>query len=101
MELRILRSILACCGACIIKQHPVEYFTFNLHRHRSQPFDVQRVGRHLAGYEMVECASCQLGLFSDSMQALWLPKLKIEALEHMVLRSRARAWYTEGCRATA
>ena len=34
-------------------------------------------------------------------QALWLDILKIEALEHMVLRSRARAWYTEGCRATA
>ena len=47
--------------------HPVEYFTFTLHRHRSQPFDVQRVGRHPAGYEMVECASCQLGFFSDSI----------------------------------
>ena len=34
-------------------------------------------------------------------RALWLHILKIEALEHMVLRSRARAWYTEGCRATA
>ena len=101
VKLRILSSILACCGGCVIRLHPVEYFTFTLHRHRSQPFDVQRVGRHPAGYEMVDVLPAWFLQDDVHSQALWLHILKIEALEHMVLRSRARAWYTEGCRAAA